>query len=167
MKKLIWFTISFILVTYGCGPQTLSRSDAEKIMRSTMQLPLTRELTIFMDDPLHKNIPVFEKEGLIVLVQHDGKPIITFTEKAKPYLLDSSDEHSPVPLQKVKLGEEDIQEITGIQLHNEGRAATVEYTTVLTNLTPFAVILPEEARVVKSRTASFTLYDDGWRLLKE
>lgn len=70
-------------------------------------------------------------------------------------------------IQKVKLADEDLVEVTGIQTSSDGKTAVVEFTTALKNFTPLNELL---ARKLTEKNASnkvnFALYDDGWRLEK-
>jgi hypothetical protein len=52
-------------------------------------------------------------------------------------------------------------EITGVVINEQFKMAEVEYTTHYSNLTPFAL---DVSTVPRKATATFVLYDDGWRL---
>lgn len=61
-------------------------------------------------------------------------------------------------------------EITGIQLNDQAGTAVVEYTVKRTNWTPFGEYYrksgPADLPDTTARKASFTRYDDGWRLTR-
>lgn len=52
-------------------------------------------------------------------------------------------------------------EVTGIVINDQFKMAEVEYTTRYSNLTPFALNINSSPR---KGTATFILYDDGWRI---
>jgi len=52
-------------------------------------------------------------------------------------------------------------EVTGIVINDQFKMAEVEYTTRYSNLTPFALNISSSPR---KATATFILYDDGWRM---
>ena len=58
-----------------------------------------------------------------------GNPIISFTDKAKPFLLPVTDEDKKSKVQKVKIADEDLEEITGVQMLDGNKQAVVEYRT--------------------------------------
>ncbi len=79
--------------------------------------------------------------------------IATFTDKAQPYVQGNS----------VKVSTIEFGEITGIVERKEFNAAEVQYTTKRTSLTPFAIFFRVNEEVF-NHSASFTKYDDGWRI---
>lgn len=68
---------------------------------------------------------------------------------------------------KVKTAIEDFGEITGIKESEDGKSASVEYTTLYTTVTPFGEILGngrfQQGRT-QNHTALLSKYDDGWRI---
>ncbi len=93
--------------------------------------------------------------------------IIRFTSKARPYFLPTSEDDKTADIQKVKLADEDLVEITGIKPGIDERSVTAELTTEYKNVTPFSVLTPINFKARPVHKAYFTLYDDGWRLEKK
>lgn len=110
-----------------------------------------------------------EEQGLIIVERIQravdiGKPLIHFTDKAKPYLLETSEEDLRSDIQVVKITDEEFGEVTGIKRDDTGNGAKVEYTTHLKNLTPFVNLMPWKIKkTTATKTATFSLYGDGWR----
>jgi hypothetical protein len=69
-------------------------------------------------------------------------------------------------IQKVKLADEELVEVTGIKTGQSGKDAVVEFRTAYKNLTPFSVLVPTNFKQQPTRKANFALYDDGWKLEK-
>ena len=93
-----------------------------------------------------------------------GKPIIAFTDKAKPYLLPQTQEDKESSVWRVKIADEVLEEITGIQLSEGGKNAAVEYRTAYKNITPFSKLAGFSLTERNTQKTRFSLYDDGWRL---
>src|SRR5690606_8387929 len=92
-------------------------------------------------------------------------PIIQFTDKARLYLLETSEKDKSYKIQKVKVADEDITEVTGVQMSGDGKTATVEYSVSYKNVTDFAALLPKtDFTKPATKRAEVALYDDGWRL---
>lgn len=173
MKKtysIVLVAICLQIVMAGCGPKELSRADAERIIRKELQFPRVKDYSVFRTELAQARTAFnsnLDEEGLLTVNQDVSNPMIEFTEKARPYLLPTSEEDQAMKVQKVKLADEDLLEVTGIKTSEDGKTAVVEFTTALTNLTPFANLLQGK---VKESTANneayFTLYDDGWRMEK-
>jgi len=113
--------------------------------------------------------PGLENEGLVVVqktqsLKDVGKPLVSFTEKAKPYLLPLSAKDKELDVQKVKIAEEVIEDVTGVQMLEGDKKAVVEYTTTYKNATPFSKVHQLDVNGKKTHKANFVLYDDGWRL---
>jgi len=70
-----------------------------------------------------------------------GKPIIQLTDKAQPYLLTTPEKDKSINIQKVKLAEEQLKQVTGIKTMDDGKSAVAEYTTTYKNVTPFSSLV--------------------------
>ena len=84
-------------------------------------------------------------------VSHIGK----LTETAKKYITSDN---------KVIVATDEFGEITGIVERKELNGAEVNYTLKRTNITPFGRILFNLTETTFNRTATFTKFDDGWRI---
>jgi hypothetical protein len=80
------------------------------------------------------------------------------TDEGKKYLLSETDGQYVV-----KMCEIVFDGVTGIQLHGENKVAVADFTLKRVNITPFGKNL---SQVPFSRQATFSLFDDGWRINK-
>ncbi len=175
MKKLFFIIAAALLVT-GCGSKELSKDEAIKLLRKERGYPHVFDHDIFCGDSHHARNVIdkgLEAKGLVIvhrtakLRDIGKKPIIDFTEKAKPYLLATPVEDQEYKIQKVKVADEDILEVKSIVSNAENKTAVVVYTTKFNNLTPFSVLLPITSKPEIEHTATFILSDhDGWILQK-
>lgn len=171
MKKLI-ITGMICLVLASCGTKELSRKEVLQILKQEVQYPKVIDYEVFCADPQHAQKVIeagLEKEGLLTVqktqkLKDVGKPLITFTEKAQQYLLTTPKDDKSLDVQKVKIAEEVLMEVTGIK--QDTKSAVVEYKTVYKNVTPFASLVNSDFKQNPTRTAHFSLYDDGWRMEK-
>ena len=58
----------------------------------------------------------------------------------------------------------DLAEVTGIQLQDDKKSATVEYTLSYKNITPFAKLMKRDLSEKKTQRASLSYFDTGWKL---
>lgn len=93
--------------------------------------------------------------------------MVEFTSKAQPYLLPTPEKEKAIHVQKVKLADEDLVEVTGIKTMENGKQAVAEYTTAYKNVSGFPALTDINFNKTATRTANFALYDDGWRLEKK
>lgn len=164
--------IAIVLLVSACDPNVLSRKEAEHIIRKGTRFPHVIEYEIDRSNfyeagfAVHSNL---DEEGYLVVKQttdfaNIGQiELISFTDKAKPYLLPTSDEKLKNHLQRIKLADEDFGEIIAIRSYDDGKSATVEFTTNIINLTPFATMFPRKVDIVTiPNKAEFELKEDGW-----
>ena len=171
MKNLFITGIIFLLIA-SCGSKELSRGEAYQILNQEMQYPKTYDYDVFSSDPAHAKKMLdagLENEGLVTINQTQkivdiGKPLIEFTDKAEPYLLPTAEEDQSIDIQKVKIADEELAEVTEIKYDSEGKSAVVEYTTAFKDITPFAVLVRTDLNKPTVHSAHFFLYDDGWKL---
>ena len=83
-------------------------------------------------------------------VYHNAMP----TEKGKKFIIDNH----------VIVATEEFGEITGIVERKEFNNAEVNYTVKRINITPFGKLIFNLNEETFNRTATFTKYDDGWRI---
>lgn len=110
-----------------------------------------------------------ENEGMVTIdrtqkLKDIGKPIVHFTDKAKPYLVRVDEKYNNVEV--VKVADTDLGEITGIQLQEDKKSATVEYIVVYKNITPFAKLIQRDLSRPETKQASLSYFDTGWKLDK-
>jgi hypothetical protein len=173
MKKLFLIVCAVSLIA-GYTSNELSRERALNMIKQDNQYPKVIDYDIYCCDPEFAKKVLdagLEEQGLVTIqrtqkLRDIGKPIIQFSGKAQPYLLATPEKDKSINVQKVKLAEEELQEVTGIKMSNDGRSAVAEYTTTYKNVTPFSALVNTNFKEKETNTASFALYDDGWRLEK-
>ncbi len=170
MKILISMVLACLLIT-GCSKNELDREKAMAILQDG-HYPQVIDYNIFCNDPEYGSRAIdagLEDAELVTvkrkvkLIDFGKEPIISFTEKARPYLLKTSAEDRKSWVQKVKLADEELVEVTGILLDASGKTATIEYTTSFKNVTPFAKLDKGDYTKIATHQATFAKYDDGWR----
>lgn len=83
---------------------------------------------------------------------------ISISETGRQYLK-SENENSIT----VQLWYEDIDKISGIQEIDKNNSEAT-FTTINKNITPFGEYFNSDYSHVKTKTVSFSLFDDGWRI---
>lgn len=168
MKSILTLCITAILLTSCESKEKLDRETALAILKeeNTYPKPLTED--IYIADPVDAKRLLdagLEDAGLITVQQTQslndvGEPLIFFTEKAEAYLLPDNDKK----IQQVKIADEVIEEVTGIQMEDGGDRAIVEYKTTFTDITPFSNLSKFDLEGEHTRKVNFVLYGDGWRV---
>jgi hypothetical protein len=93
--------------------------------------------------------------------QHEGEcnyiwATVKLTDEGRKYLVKDTDGAYQLKVDELTFGE-----ITGIQIQEQSKMAVADYTLMRTNITPFGSNL---STTPISRQATFTLYDNGWRI---
>ena len=175
MKKLTILLSIFSLIIAGCSSKNdLSREEAFRLIQQGKNYPKTIDYDLYCGDPKYAKQVIdagLETQGVVAVQRTQklgeaGNPLVHFTEKAKPYLLPTSTSDQSSNIQKVKVAEEDLVEVTGINTGTSGKDAVVEYKTAYKNLTPFSVLTATNFKQQATRKANFVLYDDSWKLEK-
>ncbi|OJW80285.1 MAG: hypothetical protein BGO69_05485 [Bacteroidetes bacterium 46-16] len=91
-------------------------------------------------------------------------PIIHFTDKAKPFLIREDPKYNYT--QVVKIADVDLGEVTAIRMLEDKKSATVEYTVVHKNITPFAKLINKDMTRPDTLRVELALFDTGWKLDK-
>lgn len=176
MKKLIIILSIFYLLIAACTQkEELTRGKASGIIKEGMKYPRVIDYDIYSSDPEFAKMAInkgLEKDGLVIVQRTQrlgdaGKPLVEFTSKAQPYLLPTSEKDKAIHVQKIKLADEDLVEVTGITTMEDGKQAVAAYTTAYKNVSNFSVLTDINFKKPTTRKAKFTLYDDGWRLEKK
>lgn len=162
-----------LLLLAACNKATLSKEQAASIIREAKGYPKTSEYDVYTTDPVAARRLLdagLENEGIVTIdktqkLKDIGNPIIHFTDKAKPYLIRIDPKHSYI--QVVKLAENDLGEVTGIRVLEDKKSATVEYTVVHKNITPFAKLIDKDISRTDTLRAELSLFDTGWKLDKK
>ncbi|MGX5691329.1 hypothetical protein [Arcticibacter tournemirensis] len=171
MKKLIFLAFSVLLIT-ACSEEKLDKQKAFQLIAQSQQYPKLIAYTINTADPnqvskLINSEPI--RAGLIAIEEpHSlgdiGSTLITFTEKADPYLIPITSQDSSSGVRRIKIAQEELSEVSDIELLNEGKNAVARYQTVYKNISPFSVLIPVNFKKEISHKAYFLLKDNHWQL---
>jgi hypothetical protein len=175
MKILTIVLLATFLITGCTSKKELSREEAARLIKEGMKYPRVIDYDAYSSDPEFAKMAIdkgLEKEGLVTVQRTQtmgdvGKPLVEFTSKAQPHLLPTPEKDKAIHVQKVKLADEDFVEVTGITTTEDGKQAVAEYTTAYKNVSGFAPLTDIDFNKTNTRKASFTLYDDGWKLEKK
>ncbi|NCI46681.1 hypothetical protein [Sediminibacterium soli] len=172
MKTVSVFGLVVLFLT-SCSQLKLEKEEVASVIRTEKNYPKVYEYEINMTDPASARKLLdagLEAEGLVTVdktqkLKDAGQPIVHFMEKAKPYLLRIDEKYDNV--QVVKVADMDLAEVTSIQLQEDNKNATVEYTVAYKNITPFAKLMKRDLSVKKTERASLFHFDTGWKLDKQ
>ncbi len=175
MKKVASILLLPCLLIVGCSSKKLDQKTVAEIIKKELGYPKILDYDIYCSDPKHayKMLDAgLEKDGFVTIQQKQklvevGKPLISFTEKAKPYLLATSEKDKAIEIQKVKLADVDIAEIITTKEGEDGKTALVEYTTVYKKVSPFATLVNIDFNIPKKHTIYLSLYDNQWHIEKK
>jgi hypothetical protein len=150
----------------------LTPNQASRIIVQEKQYPKIIDYDIYCSDPIFVEKAInagLEEKGLVRIHRTQkmgeiGKPLIEFTEKAKQYLLPTSEQDKKANIQKVKIAEEDLLEVTGITRVDDPRQLYAEYTTTYKNLNAFASLTKVSERQKSTHKAHFVRKSDNWEL---
>jgi len=171
MKKLSLVLVMAALIASGCSQKELSREEAYKLISKEKQYPKVLDYDMFYSDPQHAARVLnkgLESDGLVTVdrtqkLKDVGKPLIHFTDKAKPFLIGGPSDG----IQKVKIADQEMGEITAIIPDKSNNTAIVEYTVLYKNITPFSVLLKRDLNKPEKKEAYFVLADTGWMIRRQ
>ena len=176
MKKLaVLLSITCLLFEACNSKQELSREEALSQIKKERNYPKVIDYDVYCGDPKYSNKVLdagLEAEGLVTVQRTQklvdaGKPLIGFTAKADVFLLPTPPQDKNSLIQKVKLADVDVVEVTNIRKNESGNKAVVDYTTTFKNVTPFAKLTTADFSKTKANKAYFALGDEGWKLEKK
>ena len=81
---------------------------------------------------------------------------VSLTDEGRKHLVRETSEAYILKAYELNFGE-----VTGVQVNEQLKQAQVDFTLVVSQITPFARGIPGSPM---GRQASFSLYDDGWRM---
>jgi hypothetical protein len=175
MKKLLFTLILAGVILSGCNhAPKLSKDEALQIINMELKYPRVIDYDIFCSDPEYAKKLLdagLETNGIVTIQQTQklkdaGSPLILFREKAQPYLLQTPEKDKALDVQKVKVAEEEVKDLS-INLDGENKNIVwVEYTTVYKNITPFSVLMKRNLNEQVRHKVQFSLIDNIWSLQK-
>ncbi len=170
MKNILNLCIAALLLAACSSNEKLDRETALKLIEDSKTYPKVISYNIYISDPdFAKRVldAGLEERGLALVKRKlgdIGQPIISFTDKANPYLLPQSDQDKSDGIQRVKIADEAVEEITGVQMLEGDKKAVAEVRTVFKNMAPFSKLSKLDLDKGNKRKVNFVLYDDGWRV---
>jgi len=173
MRKLSIFLSALFL--FGCAKADLSQEEATRLIEKDNAYPRVATEIIFCGDVVQAKRILdlgLENEGLVNIIKTKqasqiAAPWVSFTEKAKPYLMATPDEDLKYQRQHVRIGDMKFKGIIGVTTTEDGRTAKVVYNIVYSNLSPFAKIFKVDYKKPVKMTAYFANDGAKWRLLKK
>ena len=174
MKKILFILLSAGIVLSECGTKELKKEEALQIINKELNYPKTIVYDIFCSDPAHakKLLDAGLETSKMVTIQKTeklkdiGKPLVQFTDKAKPYLLPTPNKDKALDIQKVKIADEELKDVSLTQDGENNNTVWVEYTTVYKNVTPFSVLMKKNLDEPANHKVKFSLSDKKWILQK-
>lgn len=180
MKNLLLTLLSTALLLTGCSKKELSKDEALQLLKKDGKYPRVYDHTIHTGDQRYAKLILktdLEKNGYVTIDREQrlgdlGKPLVHFTDKAKPFLinkgLEKQQEDWTLNNQDVKLADEEISEINSVVTDENTHTATVNYTTTFSNISPFSVLIERDLRKPdKTHVSTFILNEqDHWELQK-
>lgn len=171
---LLLFSSIFIV---SCGGNKLSRDMAEQLIKTNGHYPRDKHgeirITVTVDDSrLPFFLDSFNRLKNAGLIEYQIGPSYfgsahktitgTFTDEGSKYVVGIVDKSKGTEVIRVKTGFVEFGEVTGIVERTALNIAEVTYTEK-TVVTPFGKFFKANEETV-SRVATFTKYDDGWRI---
>jgi len=149
----------------------LEKDTVKKLLEQTGKYPHTHTYEIYFKDSEDGRRAVdagLEKEGYVNVQRNrksgdNTRPVITFTEKAKPYLLEP-DKGQLSSVQKVSIAKEVLGEIVDLQVDKEKKQAKTIYTTQFTDISPFARLTKKDFTEKKRHEAVLVLDQGTWKI---
>ena len=174
MKNFAVLLLVVPILLVGCHSNKLNPATATSIIKKDLGYPKVLDYDIYCSDPSHvrkMRSADLEAKRLIVIHEHQklrdaGSPLVSFTEKAQPYLLPTSEKDKSLNIHKVKIAEEDIVEVSIIENGENGNVQLVEYTTAYTHVTPFAALITPGLQRSKRHRVYFSFQGGNWQLNK-
>ena len=174
MKKLLFILLSTVSILSGCSTKELKKEEALQLINKELNYPRVVDYYIFCSDPEHAKSLLdagLEINGMVTVqktqkLKDTGKPLVQFTEKAKPYLLPTQDKDKALDVQKVKIADEEVIDLSITQDGENKNTVWVEYTSVYKNITPFSVLMKRNLNEPVRHRVKFSLSANGWILQK-
>ncbi len=152
----------------------LDKQIAFDVIKKDLGYPRVLDYDIYCSDPEYaRKIQEtgLEKGGLVSVSQTQklseaGNALIQFSPKAQTYLLLTPEKDKALGIQKVRLADEDIAEITSINDDKNSNNKLVEYTTTYKNVTPFSALINQDFTTAKNHKVYLSIHDGNWQVEK-
>lgn len=175
MKNLLFTLLLAGITLSGCNhAPELSKDEALQIINKELHYPKVIDFDIFCSDPAHAKSLMnagLVADGIVTIqkaqkLKDIGEPLVQYTVKAQPYLLPTPDKDKALDIQKVKIADEEVKDLSISQDSENKNIVWVEYTSVYKNITPFSVLMKRNLNEQVSHKVQFSLTDSGWILQK-
>jgi hypothetical protein len=175
MKKLLFSLILAGVILSGCNQTPkLTQDEALQIINMELKYPRVIDYDIFCSDPAHAKSLLdagLETSGMVTVqkaqkLKDIGKPLVQLTEKANPYLLLTPDKDKALDVQKVKVADEEVKDLSINPDGEDKNIVWVEYTSVYKNITPFSVLMKKDFKKPSPYKVQFSRTEQGWMLRK-
>lgn len=161
-------SVVFTAILISCSD--LDNSRVEELLRTESAYPRVVDIRVYCNDQstarevVDKNLARhgYVKARLVHTPDDIGKPLITFTEQAAPYLVETNDTLRSIDIQRVKVADEVFRHVRNIEISPKGDRAVVDFSTELVNRTPFIVLFQQNIAGEQLRRTFFTKKDDRW-----
>lgn len=185
-KKLNFICSVILLVLFSSCSSKLERDKAKEMIISKNQFPkvITDQLQYGerMSNTSVQGWGIFELENELVkknvisfdFVRNEKDFLFSYsvydcqlTLEGEKYKVNEKTNNEGKTFYILKLAEENFGDITGIKQSEDNKSATVEYTTVINNVTPFGEVMGKQKFTngkVNNHSVIFSKYDDGWRI---
>ncbi|MDX9880562.1 MAG: hypothetical protein RBS73_00760 [Prolixibacteraceae bacterium] len=175
MRTLLYILLLAEVHFFGCNTaKELKKDEALQIINKELNYPRVIDYDVFRSDPAHAKRILdagLETDGMVEVqktqkLKDIGKPLVQFTGKARSYLLPTPDKDKALDVQKVKIADEEVEDVRIIRGDENKHTVWVEYTSVYKNITPFSVLMKRDLNEPVRHNVKFSLSDDGWILQK-
>ncbi|MET4545654.1 hypothetical protein ABIE26_002972 [Pedobacter africanus] len=171
MKKM-WLIPVLLSLLLACSPPEFTSEQALRILQEEGTYPKTGDYVFNLADPdvARRALATgLEAQGYITVrkswtMANEAEPFITFTEKARPYLLGTPKGEDSAKMRIVRTSTWEIDQITKIEKIDDSHAVA-NYTMRSKHITPFAALSPNRATTRKN-FAEFEFTGGKWQLQK-
>jgi hypothetical protein len=159
MKKQFIFLLSIVFFL-GCDSNSLSKEDALKLLSQQENYPKLIDYEIYLADPVDAQKLIeagLEKDGYVKIDKSQnilelGNPLISFTEKARPYLIEQTENDLKQKVQRVKIGKEEVDKIHHYEEVKSRKSIKVDYQITYTDTTPFTLLSKRKSEIINKST---------------
>lgn len=169
--KTIIVLFSALMLLASCGRPPLDNTKAMGILEAEKRYPRTVDYDLYCADPAHAKKVLdagLEEKGLLRVQRTQklgemGAPLIQFTQSAEAYLLPTPEKDKTIHVQKIKMANEVLEAVQSVTISDDGKSATVSYSTRYADFTPFNVLRTAPSDN-KRYTVQFVLTNKGWQV---
>jgi hypothetical protein len=175
MKKLVIILLSAGITLVGCTSSgNLNKEEALQIMKKELDYPKVVDFDIYCSDPAFAKKLLdagLETNGLVTIQKTQkltdaGSPLVLFTDKAQSYLLPTPEKDKALDIQKVKIADEEINDIQINTDPKNKNTVWVDYTIIYKNVTPFSVLMKKDFKKPSPYKVQFSRTEQGWVIRK-